>query len=185
MIRIQLQRKTLLLTIGVVVSVAVVLLGLFVILPFCYYHFNKPHFSLENKVESFVIYYENGMNVTVNPQSTEGEKLLSGCEAYMSNINGHLLLWLDHEGLTKVRNSTEHVEIKLKEVFNFTFFDRTSASEQTPSANRIFLFIGDGYAEVFFTEIENEEMVWHGAYMTDNGIAEFRNIVSAFSESAQ
>jgi len=172
-----LQRKTLLLTVSVVVSVAVVSLSLFVfsIYPFYIY---RPHFSLENKVESFVVHYEKGTNVTVNLQSTEGKELLSGCEAYMSNIFGTLLWMENYEGLTRIRNSTEHVEIILKEVSNFKFYVRASAVETTLSANRIFLFSS---GSVLFTEIENEEILWFGGYGVDNGVAEFRNVVATFS----
>lgn len=171
------QRKTLLLGSISVTVVALVILGL-LLLPL--FVVPKAYFSLQNKVESFYVHYEDGKNMTVNPLTSDGAKLKSGSEEFMNNLFGQLLWAVSDQEIAIIRNSTEFVEIILKETCNFTFYVRASAVYRTENTHRMLLIVSGSHSGVvLFARVEMEEIHWFGAYGVDSGVKEFQALLGS------
>lgn len=171
------QRKTLLLASIAVTVAGLVMFFLLFWLPFLAL---RPHFSLQDKVETFYVHYENGKNMTIYPSTPEGGKLMSGSEVFMSNLYGQLLWAVSDQQIAIIRNSTEFVEIILKETCNFTFYVRASAVYRTSIANRILLIVSGSHSgDVLFARVEREEIHWVGAYGVDNGVKELQELLDS------
>ena len=92
------QKKMPLLAIAAIVSIG--LIGSFFFLPLLI----RPRVSLKGKVESFYVHFENGENMTVYPSTSEGAKLLSACEDFMSNIYGQWMWAVTDKELSYLNN---------------------------------------------------------------------------------
>ena len=140
----------------------------------------RPYFPLQNKVESFYVHYEDGKNMTVNPSTSNGAKLMSGSEQFMSNLFAQLLWAVSDQEIAIIRNSTEFVEIILKETCNFTFYVRASAVYRTETADRMLLILSGSHSGVvLFARVEMEEIHWGGAYGVNNGVIELQTLLDS------
>jgi hypothetical protein len=171
------QHKRFLVGIIAVFSVVAIVISL----PIFFWNVRRPRFSLEDKVESFHVRYESGDNMTIYPSTSEGIALLSGSQNYMSNIYAQLMWATSDEEVAYARNSTQYVEVKLKNTYNFTFYVRLSTVDRVENANRILLFLsGSHRGTILFAREENEATAYGGSYVVESGVSEFQELVNGF-----
>lgn len=171
------QRKMFLLGIIAVVSVGLVVSSLFFLLPL----FSRQHVSSKDKVETIFVSFENGENMTVYSSTSEGAKLLSACEDFMSNINAQWMWAVTDKGVARAKNSSLYVVVELKDTYNFTFFVWAYNGERTTTANTILFFLsGSQKNTVLYARVGTEEFPWSGSFGAESRA--FQNLVNVVSE---
>ena len=173
------QHKRLL--VGIIATFSVAVVAVVTSLPILFWNVRRPRFSLEDKVESFYVRYESGGNMTIYPSTSEGTALLSGSQNYMSNIHAQLMWATSDEEVAYAKNSTQYVEVKLKNTYNFTFYVRLSTVDRVEKANRILLFLSGSYrGTILFASVENDRIAYGGSYGVESGVSEFQELVNGF-----
>lgn len=171
------QRKMLLLGIIAVVSVGLVVSSLFFLLPL----FSRRYVSLRDKVETVFVSFENGENITLYPSTSEGAKLLSACEDFMSNIYGQWMWAVSDEEVARAENSSLYVVVELKGTYNFTFSVRAYNGERTTTANTILFFLSGSHKNtVLYARVGTEEFPWGGSFGAESRA--FQKLVNVVSE---
>lgn len=173
------RKKQLLVGSVTVVSISFLIIGFLCLNPF----FRGPNVSLRDKVELFVVHYESGVNMTVYPSTSEGAELLSACEGVMNNLYGQLLWAVLDEDVARIKNSSQYVDVMLKDTYNFTFFVHLSAKIKGATANRILFFLsGDHKGVILFAIDMKEDIIWGGSYTVETSSKEFQKLVNVISE---
>lgn len=169
-------RKRLLITI----SVALVLIAAFVVAIFLRFPpFFEPSVSLEGKVELFVVHYENGVNITVYPSTSEGGKLSSACEDVLRNLRGRLKLILPDKDVAVIKDRSEYVEVMLRGTYNFTVY------AQDITASRILFILSDEDFKgvVLFDGVDiGEDILWGNNWKIDVSSRHFQKLVDVVNQ---
>lgn len=165
----------LLLGIITIVSVGVVVSSLFFFLPLI----TRPRISLEGKVESFFVCFEDGENMTILPSISEGSRLSLVCEDFINNLMGQWMWAVSDEEVARAKNSSLYLIVELKDIYNFTFFVDYSNVNKVETANKVLLFLSGSLPNtVLFAKPETEEYPWGGSY----GSKKFQQLVDVVSE---
>jgi hypothetical protein len=151
----------------------VILSGIFIFLII-----TRPRISLEGKVESFLVCFESGENVTVLPSSFEGSKLSKACEDFINNLMGQWMWAVNDEEIARATNSSLHLIVELKDSYNFTFFVDYSNVNKVETANRILFFLSGSFPNTVLFAQSDAEYPWGGSY----GSKKFQQLVDVVSE---
>jgi hypothetical protein len=134
-------KKALLAVILILATISAALAVVFHTWPHLWWLIFRPRVSLEGKVDCFIIHWADGKTITLSPQTPEGKSLAAACEDVISNLDAGLLLMTTDEMVELTKNSSDYVDVRLKSVYNFTFFCFDSAQLYNVEAKEILILV--------------------------------------------
>ena len=160
-IRCRLKQRKVLVVLAVT-TVFLAITGAFILPPILPRIF-RPWASLEGKVHHFVIHYRDGLNVTLSPLDSEGERLTRLCEGVINHLDGVLTLMTTDEMVNLMLNQSDYVDVILRTTYKFDFYVEDTEVQCSVEAKRI-VFMLRGYESgvVMFDGKPRGGRVWWG-----------------------
>jgi hypothetical protein len=120
--------------------------------------------SLVGKVKLFVVHYADGVNMTVDPSTKEGQGLSSACEAVLKNLKGHLPLVLTGEQMRSLKERSTYLDVLLDGEQSFSIYSELTNPTWPIEvrASRVLIFLGGEPGLVSFNggQLPSGEVIW-------------------------
>jgi hypothetical protein len=142
-------KRALLAVILILATISAALAVVFHTWPHLWWLIFRPRVSLEGKVDCFIIHWADGKTITLSPQTPEGKRLAAACEDVISNLDAGLLLMTTDDNVEWMKNRSDYVDVRLKSVYNFTFFCFDSAQLYNVEAKEILMFVSSCITVMF------------------------------------
>ena len=137
--------------------------------------------SLEGKVKLFVVHYADGVNLTVDPSTKEGQGLSSACEAVLKNLKGHLRLVLTGEQMRSLKERSTYLDVLLDGEQSFSIYSEftnpTWPIEVRASRVLIFLSGEPGLLSFNGGQLPSGEVIWGDNWKAKVESRQFQELV--------
>ena len=137
--------------------------------------------SLVGKVKLFVVHYADGVNMTVDPSTKEGQELSSACEAVLKNLKGHLPLVLTGEQMRSLKERSTYLDVLLDGEQSFSIYSELTNPVRPIEvrASRVLIFLSGEPGLVSFNggQLPSGEVIWGDNWKAKVELRQFQELV--------
>jgi hypothetical protein len=137
--------------------------------------------SLVGKVKLFVVHYADGVNMTVDPSTKEGQGLSPACEAVLKNLKGHLRLVLTGEQMRSLKERSTYLDVLLDGEQSFSIYSELTNPTWPIEvrASRVLIFLSGEPGLVSFNggQLPSGEVIWGDNWKAKVESRQFQELV--------